>query len=151
MSSKQNNIFFMDIFNQILKVNDNDIMIIYDIEGNIWFGLIDIIKLLDYKNYKKANNQLKININNIKIYSKIKGTPRGVPLIIQPNKKFINEAGLYELLSISTKPLARIFMDKYFTEIMPKIRKTGKYILDKESKNKLERKNICFYDEYTTL
>lgn len=47
---------------------------------------------------------------------------------MKPHKIFINEAGLYELLSISTKPLAKIFMQKYFTEIMPQIRKTGKYI-----------------------
>ena len=131
----------MDIFNQIFKVNDKNIMIVYDFDSNIWFGLIDIIKSLEYKNYKKANNQLKINMNNIQIYSKIRGTPRGVPLVIQPNKKFINESGLYELLSISTKPLAKIFMDKYFTEIMPKIRETGKYILDKESKKELDKIN----------
>jgi len=36
--------------------------------------------------------------------------------------------GLYQLLSNSTKPIAKLFMDKYFTEIMPQIRKTGKYI-----------------------
>jgi hypothetical protein len=60
---------------------------------------------------------------------------------MQNNTKFINESGLYELLSISKKPLAKIFMDKYFTEIMPIIRKKGKYILDKESKKELDKIN----------
>jgi len=31
-----------------------------------------------------------------------------VPLNIQPRTKFINESGLYELLSLSTKLLAKI-------------------------------------------
>ena len=39
----KNNIFFMEIFNEILKINNNEIVIIYDINGNIWFVLRDII------------------------------------------------------------------------------------------------------------
>ena len=72
-----------------------------------------------------------------------------VPLNMQPRAKFINESGLYELLSISTKPLAKIFMDRYFTDIMPEIRKNGKYILSKQEMNKtteinkeLEQENV---------
>jgi len=33
----------MEIFNEILKINNNEIVIIYDINGNIWFVLRDII------------------------------------------------------------------------------------------------------------
>ena len=33
-------------------------------------------------------------------------------------------------------------MNEYFTKIMPKIRKTGKYIMNKTSKNKLDKINI---------
>ena len=139
--SKKENIFFMEIFNNILKINKKEIMIVYDVDGNIWFGLRDIIKSLGYSNYKKANAKLKITSINIKKYKEIKGTPQGVPLDVQPHKKFINESGLYELLSISTKPLAKIFMDKYFKDIMPSIRKTGKYILDNENKTKLHTIN----------
>jgi len=53
----------------------------------------------------------------------------------------INETGLYELLLKSTKPLAKVFLKKYVTEIMPSIRKTGKYILGKQDKNKLDKIN----------
>ena len=60
---------------------------------------------------------------------------------VKPNKIFINEAGLYEVLSISTKPLAKIFMNKYFTEIMPTIRKMGSYKLHKSDKVKLDKVN----------
>jgi len=42
----------------------------------------------------------------------------GVPLNFQKNTVFINEQELYELLTLSTKPLAKVFMKKYYTEIM---------------------------------
>ena len=142
MSKKQDSIFFMEIFNEILKINDNDIAILFDKKGNIWFGLSDIIKSLDYSNYNKARKKLRINRNNVKIYLKIHSGPLEGPCTSKrPHKKFINESGLYELLSISTKPLAKIFMNKYFTEIMPKIRESGMYILDKKSKKELDKVN----------
>ena len=142
MSKKQNNIFFMEIFNDILKINDHEISIIYDKKGNVWFGLRDIIKSLGYKNIENAITKIKITINNKKSYDKIQPpSPQGGCTSIKPHKKFINESALYELLSISTKPLAKIFMNKYFTEIMPKIRETGMYILDKKSKKELDKVN----------
>jgi hypothetical protein len=67
--------------------------------------------------------------------------PNNIPLNMQPRAKFVNESGLYELLSLSTKPLAKIFMDRYFTDIMPEIRKNGKYILNKQEMNKTDQIN----------
>jgi len=54
---------------------------------------------------------------------------------------FINESGLYEVLSLSTKPLAKTFMTKYFKEIMPEIRKSGKYIVNENDKKKIKKIN----------
>ncbi len=66
---------------------------------------------------------LKINYHDINIiydkksYDRIQPpSPQGGCTSIKPHKKFINESALYELLSISTKPLAKIFMNK--TEII---------------------------------
>jgi prophage antirepressor-like protein len=140
--NRKKEVFFMEIFNEILKLNDNIIVIVYDKNGDIWFGLRDVVKALEYNNYRKAVARLKISKKNIKLYLKIHGTPQGVPSKgTHPNKKFINESGLYELLSKSTKPLARIFMDRYFTDIMPEIRKNGKYILNKQEMNKTNEIN----------
>lgn len=142
MSKKQNNIFFMEFFNNILKINDTDIMIIYDKEGNIWFKLKDILLVIGYTGTLKQSNNIKINIKNIIKYKYMK-VPQstGVPYNMQATTKFINESGLYEILSASTKPLAKIFMNKYFTDIMPTIRKTGKYILEKSSRKELDKIN----------
>ena len=67
-----------------------------------------------------------INKKYIKSYKHIK-VPQSttVPWNFQPKTKFINESGLYQLLSKSTKPLAKKFMEKYFIDIMPEIRKSG--------------------------
>ena len=132
----------MEIFNEILKINNNDIVILFDKKGNVWFGLRDIIKSLGYKNLENAITKIKITINNKKSYDKIQPpSGEGGSKSIKPHKKFINEAGLYELLAISSKPFAKIFMNKYFTEIMPQIRQYGSYILDKTNKLKLDKVN----------
>jgi hypothetical protein len=151
MGHTKNN-FFMEIFNEILKLNDNEIVIVYDTYNNIWFGLRDVIKALSYTNYKKAAVKLNISKENIKIYKKLqRGAPSGGPLNMQPHKKFINESGLYELLSISTKPLAKVFMERYFTDIMPELRKNGKYILNKQDKNNADIINAELVQEVIEL
>ena len=68
--------FFLDIFNQILKYGEHEISIIFDSNGDVWFGLRDTLKVLDYKNYKKALQNIYISKNNRKKYKYI-----GVPLL----------------------------------------------------------------------
>ena len=81
MRKKQNDIFFMEIFDNILKINDSEIAIIYDTDGEVWFGLRDVIIALGYNDVSHAVNYLRIsdenknliNVNNIKInYNKYK-------------------------------------------------------------------------------
>jgi hypothetical protein len=43
------NSFFLDIWNHLIKINENNIFILFDTDGNIWFGLKDLIKALGYK------------------------------------------------------------------------------------------------------
>jgi prophage antirepressor-like protein len=117
MNNNKKNVFFMEIFNEILKLNDNEIMIVYDTDGNIWFGLTDVIKALGYTDIFHAKDYINITKRNRIKYNKIRAWGQPQALNIQPNKIFINEAGLYELLSSSTKPLARIFMDKYVESV----------------------------------
>ncbi len=111
--------FFLDIFNKLLKINDESIMIIFDVNGNIWFSMRDIFKSLGYTSLAKQFNLSTINKIYLNKFNKIK-VPQltGVPPNFQKNTVFINEPGLYELLAVSTKPLAKVFMKKYYTEIM---------------------------------
>lgn len=135
--SKNKQQFFLDVFNNILDFNNSKVTIIFDNDGNIWFGLKDLLKMLGY-NADKARKRLEININNKKYIKNINRDPN-VP--IHPNTIFINESGLYELLTKSTKPTAKTFLNKYFTDIMPQIRKTGKYISNKNDMNQIKKLN----------
>jgi prophage antirepressor-like protein len=145
------NINFLYIFNKILKFNENEIMIVFDINGNIWFKLKDLLKSIGYTSYTKQLNEFNINKKYIKIYTKIKVPHKtGVPSNFQLNTKFINESGLYQILSKSNKDIAKVFMNKYYEEIMPEIRKTGKYALDENNKKELDKINeklINYKDE----
>ena len=80
---------------------------------------------------KKYMNKLK--------YIKV-GSSIALPLNSQPNAIFINESGLYQLLSNSTKSMASKFRDELFTTILPSIRKTGGISYSK---------NICFLNNET--
>ena len=50
--------FFLDIFNKILKFGEKQIKIIFDSNGDIWFGLRDVLKVLDYTNLDKAIHKI---------------------------------------------------------------------------------------------
>ena len=68
--------FFLDIFNQIFKINDVEIMMFFDIKGKVWFGLRDIIKVLNYSNIEKAITTIKISNINKKIYENLEPPPK---------------------------------------------------------------------------
>ena len=46
--------FFLDVFNNILDYNNSKVIILFDIDGNIWFGFNDILKMLGYSSIDKA-------------------------------------------------------------------------------------------------
>ena len=54
---------FIDIFNNLLKYNQEEIFIVVDKNNQIWFKLRDILKLLGYKNYNfgKVLDQMFLN------------------------------------------------------------------------------------------
>ncbi len=136
------NNFFLDIFNKLLKINEDSITIVFDIDGRIWFKFKDLLTALGYTSITKQLNVLNINKKNLIFYKKIQ-IPQsiGVSVNLHPKTIFINESGLYEVLSISRKPLAKVFMNEYFTKIMPQIRESGKYIMDETNKTKLNKLN----------
>ncbi len=134
----------IDVFNNLLKYNEQEIFIVVDKNNQIWFKLKDILKLLGYKNLKKALYSSFIDDKNKKKYSSLKVYPsRGTPVMnLQPNAIFIDESGLYKLLTNSKKDLAQKFRDDVFSNILPSIRKTGKYNIDDKYKIKELNKEI---------
>jgi len=151
--------FFLEIFDKLLKINGNEIMIIFDKDSNVWFKYRDLLVALEYNNIDYAINNIKIKEKNKNPYINIKAMQSTtVPNNFQKTTIFINEAGLYELLTLSVKPLAQVFKDKYFNEIMPEIRKYGRYEVSSKEKVELDKINeqldnykqelTYYYDKY---
>ena len=137
---ENDNDFFLDILNCLLEVNSTKIIMVFDEKGNIWFTLKDVIKALGYSNIDNAVNTIQITPEHKQKYSKILFSSR-LEDKIKHNTIFINESGLYEVLSNSNKDLAKKFMKKYFVEIMPKIRQSGQYTVNEKDKKKLDELN----------
>ena len=150
--------FFLDVFNKLFKINDTKIMIIFDKEGNVWFKFRDVLKVLGYSDIKYSLVNIKVSSLNKITFDKIKGVESTLPPNFKTKTLFINESGLYEVLTLSTKPLAKIFKDKYFKEIMPEIRKHGRYEVSSQEKVELDKINkkldnykqelTYYYDKY---
>ena len=131
---------FIDLFNNLLKYNEKEVFIVVDTNNQIWFKLKDIVKLLDYNDHSRTVSRLKLEKNNKKTFSNIKvPSSMAVPSNFQLTTIFIDEAGLYKLLTNSTKELAKKFRDEVFSNILPTIRKTGTYNV--ENKDKLKKLN----------
>jgi prophage antirepressor-like protein len=126
----------LDIYNSVLKYNDNEINFIIDLDGNIWFKFISITKMLNYKSRKDALRLIKKEnkklIKNIKTFNKTYN---------HPNTVFINEIGLYTFLIKSKMKEAINFQLWLVSDVLPNLRKYGKYEVNKKIKQKLKNLN----------
>ena len=78
------NNFFLDIFNNILDFNNSKVIIIFDVNGNIWFGLKDLLRMLGYTSKIKQLNTVNLGSKYTKYYYKMKVIhTNGVPLNFQ--------------------------------------------------------------------
>lgn len=92
------------------------------------FCLNDICKALDMQNPAHLKNAIirEFELHTLNVYSF--NTPYGA-------KEFtmINESQLYFVLMRSDKPNAKIFRKWIVNEVLPSIRKTGRYIMNQEN------------------
>lgn len=129
----------IDLYNHILRYNGNDIYIAFkDETQELYFNAAQVCKILEYNNYHKAlkNNVPKSDIFYLRdIVKHYKFLYKNV----QGNTKFINEAGLNELLLSSKKEIA-INIRKWIShEVMPELRKYGEYKLNHKLKKQIRK------------
>jgi prophage antirepressor-like protein len=134
----------VNIYQNIININGSDILILTDNNNKIWFAFRQIIDILDYKNIRKEMKRIEIDkteiitleqlLDKIPKENKIDYTNK-----LQPTLKMISEAGLFILLNKSRKPYAEKLKTEIFTKVLPSIRKTGEYKVDKEDKLKLKK------------
>ncbi len=88
------------------------------IDGNPWWVAKDVCEVLEIKDSTTATKR---------IPNKQKGTHEIHTLGGKQKLTIVNEAGLYKLIFTSQKPEAIKFQDWICEEVIPQIRKTGKY------------------------
>ena len=102
----------------------------FDIEGVIWFVGKDIAKALGYTNPQKA---IRDHVDE----EDKRGERIVHPLGGAQETLLINESGLYSLILSSKLPSAKMFKRWVTSEVLPSIRKTGKYEVNDAPKENL--------------
>lgn len=107
----------MTTLTQFTFHNEYNIRII-DQDGELWFVAGDVASALDYRD---ASNMVR-NLDDDERGTHNMSTPSG-----NQNVSIINESGLYSAILKSRKPEAKKFKKWVTSEVLPSIRKTGKY------------------------
>lgn len=100
---------------------DLPVRVISDPKGEFWFCGTDVCAILGYTNSRKALQDHCKQGGVTKRYTPTKSADQEMT--------FINEPNLYRLIIKSRKPEAEPFESWVFEEVLPQIRKTGKYQL----------------------
>ena len=107
---------------QIFKYQEDeehlDNLTTIEIDGEVWFIANEVCNLLDIKNASDAVSRLDEDEKQTSVLP-ISGQNRKVNLI--------SESGLYALIFKSSKPSAKRFRKWVTKEVIPAIRKTGSY------------------------
>ena len=105
-------------------------------KGETWFVGKDVAEALGYSNPLKA---LRVHVDDEDKGVTEMGTPGGTQKIT-----FINESGLYSLILSSKLPQARAFKRWVTSEVLPAIRRTGRYeLLPQEVRLLGEQADYC--------
>jgi len=108
---------------QVFYFDECPIRIVLDDKGDPWFIAADICKALAISNPSMAVGRLDEDETTL---ISIEGYPNQVNIVSEP--------GLYSLIATSRKEAAKRFRRWVHHEVLPSIRKTGKYQFQEPSK-----------------
>lgn len=94
------------------------------IDGEPWWVIVDVCKALEIENtYQVAQRLENEDTRQARVLD-----ARG----IEQNANVVNEAGLYEIIIRSDKPNAKPFRRWVVKDVLPSIRKTGKFEIEQK-------------------
>jgi prophage antirepressor-like protein len=139
-------------YDNILSINKIPIIVIFDKSNTIWFSYNDILQSIGYANVKLQKHRLNLDSKYFLKYSeidKLLADTNETLMPIQPNLKMINESGLLVLLNRSNKSLAKDLTEELLSDVLPTLRKKGKYVLNSIEKKYMESitKKIQLYQQ----
>ncbi|ABY65775.1 baculovirus repeated ORF c [Orgyia leucostigma nucleopolyhedrovirus] len=108
---------------EVISVRDND--------GQVWMLANPFARVLEYSNAPKAITTF-VDHDNQKYFEEIKSSQVGQTCVVtsscvQAKSKFINRAGLFELIQASRMPKAKEFRDWINSDLLPKLCDEGRY------------------------
>nr|QOI08515.1 BRO-B protein [Helicoverpa armigera SNPV] len=104
-----------------------EVISIKDDNGELWMLANPFARILEYSNAPKAISTY-VETNNQKILESIQSAQLGqITSSLHPKSKFINRAGLFELIQASRMPKAKEFRDWINSDLLPKLCDDGKY------------------------
>ena len=117
---------------QVFDFKNNEVRTLNN-NNEVWFNLSDVCKILDIKNPSDAKSRLKKDgVATTEVIDRLGRTQ---------NATFINEPNLYKVIFQSRKEEAEKFQDWVYEDVLPQIRKTGKY---EEPKSPMEMLELQF-------
>jgi prophage antirepressor-like protein len=134
----------LDIYENQLKLNDCNILLLLDDTNSIWFSYNDILNALGYKDSKTQKKRLALDSKYFDTFKNIlsKSNTDNYKKLAPYHLKMISESGLYVLLNRSNKTIAKELSERLFADVLPELRKKGKFILNtKDKKNMLTLTN----------
>jgi hypothetical protein len=86
-----------NIYDNILKFNNVDIIILFDESNNIWLSYNNVLKSINYKDPKTQKKRFQLDSKYFDSYENLykKSNINKQNINIQPATKMINESGLY--------------------------------------------------------
>ena len=126
--------FIMEL--KIFEKNGWEIRTVVDENNEPWFALADICKALDLSNTPMVKSRLNkdgcklLNTDSISKNDSLETRNLGNPYLT-----FVNELNLYKCILRSSKKEAEEFQDWVCGEVLPSIRKTGGYLIDKQDES----------------
>ena len=119
--------YSMSIIEKVFHYEENEITVIKCRE-DIWFRGEDIAKALGYSIPRKAIREHVDPEDRLSLDCLTKGGLKRTPLKNeQKSAIFVNESGLYSLILQSKLESAKVFKRWVTKDVLPSIRKTGRY------------------------
>ena len=132
------------IISKMFTYEEADVLVLMDEQKKAWYKGKDIATILEYVNTKAAlitnvSKKYKTPYRNLRVIS-------NDPLKIHPQTIFIDNSGLFELITKSKKKEAISFYEFITDKVIPELLATGTYTLPIKVSD-IERLNKSFYDD----
>ncbi|XWV25360.1 putative Bro-N domain-containing protein [Tupanvirus deep ocean] len=132
------------IISKTFTYEEADVFVILDQDKKPWYKGKDIATVLEYKNTKDAlckhvDKKYKMSFADM-------GSQIATPIKIDPQTTFINNSGIFQLVSRSKKPEAVKLWEFITEEVLPELFTTGTYTMP-ITETDIDKLNKSFYDD----